>query len=344
MATIKDVARLAGVSVSTVSRVINQSGYVGAESHAKVLKAMEQLHFAPSDIARGLVSRKTSSIGLLIPDVANPFFSDVARGTEDAAIAEGFTIILCNSDWQLHRERMYLDLLRGKWVEGVIVVGSRSEERELTKAIGSLPFVLVDQRATSGRSSSVWMNNERGGFVATQHLLDMGCRRVVHVTGPVDSPSAAAREVGFLQAVKAFSETSGERLEARRVPGDFRYDGGYRAALEWFGPESSADRRPDGIFAANDLMAIGIIQAAQSLGVHVPEDVSVIGYDNIAMAEYVAPKLTTVDQPGYRMGQAAFEMLHRRLQTGVNQQESQEFEPTLILRQSTRRMGSLREE
>jgi len=333
VATIKDVARLAGVSVSTVSRVMNESGYVGTDTRVKVQQAMVQLNFSPNDIARGLVSKKTASIGLLIPDVSNPFFADIARGTEDAAIAQGFSVILCNSDWQMDRERMYLDILRGKWVEGVVVAGSRSPEQVLLKAIGDLPFVMVDRRAVH-QGNSVWMDNQRGAMVATEHLFNLGCRHLAHITGPEHSPSGQARHAGFIQAVEA----SASVLQTQVMQGDFRVDGGYRAGLQLL----QGQQRPDGIFAGNDLMAIGVIHAAQFLGLRVPQDVSVIGYDNIAMAQYVAPKLTTIDQPGYEMGKAAFEMLYRQLQSEQELSEDVEFEPTLVLRESTQNRGQKR--
>jgi len=329
VSTIKDVARMAGVSVSTVSRVVNESGYVGTETRSKVVRAMQDLAFSPNGIARGLVSGKTGSIGLLIPDVANPFFSDVARGTEDAAIAQGFSVILCNSDWNVERERMYLDTLRGKWVEGVVVAGSRSSDEVLFDAIGTLPFVMVDRRSRH-HCSSVWMDNERGARVATQHLIDIGCRHLAHLTGPVDSPSSQARSAGFLQAVEAAGLG---RLSIDIQPCDFRFDGGYTAGLDLL----NRANRPDGIFAANDLMAIGVTQAAQSLRLSVPDDVAVIGYDNISMTKYVSPKISTIDQPGYQMGKAAFNMLYRQLQVTSQTPEEIQFEPALVLRESTDR-------
>jgi LacI family transcriptional regulator len=317
---------MAGVSVSTVSRVINESGYVGAATRAKVEEAMKELGFSPNGVARGLVSGKTGSIGLLIPDVSNPFFSDIARGAEDAAIAEGFTVILCNSDWKIERERMYLDILHGKWVEGVIVAGSRSPEDVLLDSIGDMPFSLVD-RQPSHVGASVWMDNERGAVVAVSHLLEMGCHSLAYITGPEHSPSAHARHMGFNQAVKSAPSISRVRV----VRGDFRYDGGFKAGLQLL----SGGELPDGIFAANDLMAIGVIQAAQSLGIRIPQDIAVIGYDNISMSTYIAPKLTTINQPGYEMGKAAFTMLHQRLQRGKTSLKAIEFEPKLILREST---------
>ncbi|CAA7602904.1 LacI-type HTH domain protein [Acididesulfobacillus acetoxydans] len=332
MTTIKDVAQRAGVSVTTVSRVINDSGYVGETARERVTKAMEELNFQPSRLARGLVSGKTSTIGLLIPDVANPFFADVARGIEDAAIAKGYTTILCNSDWKREREVMYLDILRSRWADGVIIAGSRSGEEVIDQATAGLPLVLVDRRGSAKRSS-VWMDNERGGRLATSHLINIGCRRIVHISGPEGSPSAYGRKLGF-EGVISENRARYEGLRGELIQGDFRYEGGHEIGLSLL---RSKDR-PDGIFAANDLMAVGILQAARFCGIEVPDELAIVGYDNIALSEYSFPSLTTIAQPGYAMGRSAFQLLLNQLGSGRNHHsEQQEFEPKLILRGSTAR-------
>ncbi|MCI0182546.1 MAG: LacI family DNA-binding transcriptional regulator [Acidibacillus sp.] len=326
--TIKDVAKLAGVGIATVSRVINQNGYVSPDTAKRVMKAMAELDFTPSPLARGLVSRKTATIGLVIPDVANPFFAEVARGTEDAAIAKGFTVILCNSDWKAEREKMYSKLLRQKWAEGVIAVGSRSSESSLRELIDPLPMVFVDRFTMLPGSDSVWSDNKKGGLLATQHLIDMGCRKLAHISGPTHSPASIARQKGFLLGIKEAN------VSWEIVKGDFRYRSGYDAGMELL----TRDVPPDGIFAGNDLMAVGILQAAASLHIRIPDDLLVIGYDNIAMAEYVAPPLSTVDQPAYEMGRIAFDMLHKKMQDETRESRNvREFEPLLILRESTNR-------
>ncbi|WP_304459912.1 LacI family DNA-binding transcriptional regulator, partial [Alicyclobacillus sendaiensis] len=200
LVTIRDVARKAGVSVSTVSRVINQNGYVGEDTERKVLDAMKELHYQPNRIARGLVSRRTSTIGLLIPDVANPFFSEMARGVEDAAIAKGYSVLLCNSDWNPEREQMYIELLKGRWVDGIVVVGSRSQASAIEASVGDTPLVIVDRRSSEFKWS-VWTDNCQGAVLAVEHLLAMGCTNIVHIAGPNDSPSAQERRKGYEQAM-----------------------------------------------------------------------------------------------------------------------------------------------
>lgn len=326
--TIRDVARLAGVAVSTVSRVCNHSGYVHRETEKKVLQAMKDLDFNLNSIARSLASGRTSTVGLLIPDVANPYFADVARGTEDAAIRKGFSVILCNSDWQRDREMMYLRLLRSRWVDGIIVVGSRSSEETLKAELSEIPSVLVDRQASQILCDSVWMDNEKGARLATDHLRELGCRSIAHIRGPIKSPSASARLRGFRIAIQDMDPAC-----VLIAKGDYRYQSGHDAGSHLL----TLDAPPDGVFAGNDLMAFGFAQAAAHLGVRIPDDVKLVGYDNIAMAAFVSPPLTSIDQPSYEMGSAAFDMLYDRLYTDHDRliSSTREFEPELIIREST---------
>lgn len=282
MATIKEVARLAGVSVSTVSRVINESGYVEKKTKQKVLSVMRDLRFTPSSVARGLVSGKTSTIGLLIPDVSNPFFAEVARGSEDAAIEAGFTVFLCNTDWKLEREEMYLQVLKNKSVEGIVFLGNRSDESTLLKSVGDIPCVFVDRRLSKQRNY-IWVDHEYGARLATEKLISIGCKRIVHISGPENSNSAKLRERGFTKTVKEHGLDNWQVVQ-----GDFSFAGGYDAAKILL----SGDNPPDGVFAGNDMMAFGFIRAANELGIRIPDEVSIIGYDDIEMAKCVSPALT----------------------------------------------------
>lgn len=271
------------------------------------------------------------TIGLVIPDVANSFFSDIARGTEDAAIGAGYSVILCNSDWQNERERVYFNLLKNRWVDGVIIAGCRSPTHSLERILGDLPVALVERRPVNLPWFSVWLDNATGGELATRHLLDQGCRRVAHIRGPDKSPSAAARLQGFQKAVGRQ-----DLVVAEVVRGDYRFQSGFEAGMQLL---RRADP-PDGVFAGNDLMAVGFIQAAARLGVRIPEEVKVIGYDNISTTEYISPTLSTVSQPSYEMGKVAFELLNQRLQGGEHHGEEYRtevmFRPELIVRESSK--------
>lgn len=319
--TIKEVAKLAGVSVSTVSRVINSSGYVKSETRDRVVEAMKTLRFNPSSVARGLVIGKTSTVGLLLPDVSNPFFAEVARGIEEAAMAHGFTVIFCNSDWKLEYERTYLDVLKSKSVEGVIIIGNRNSEAEIIDIMSPVPCIFVDRRMESDHENYIWIDHCAGAAIATKKLIDTGCQRIAHICGPNQSTSAAARLAGYQAAMKDAD------LEPVIYQGNFRFTGGYQAAKEMLASECP----PDGVFVGNDMMAIGVLQAAGELGVKIPADLSVIGYDDIEMAGCTFPPLTTIRQPAHEMGRAAFSLLkNRSVHTKV------EFKPTLVERSSTK--------
>lgn len=330
MATIKDVARVAGVSVSTVSRVINESGYVSADKRKSVLSAMDILSFRPSNIARGLVSGKTYTIGLVIPDISNPFFPDIARGVEDAAIDNNYNVILCNSDWKEERENMYISLLIEKRCEGVILVGSRSSESNLLKVIGNMPFVSVD-REINHAGHSVWVDNELGAYTATKHLYEMGYKRVLHISGPPSVRTAKARLSGYKQVVSEFGYHEPEIVES-----DFRTSGGYEAALRILDQQESL--RPDAIFAGNDLMAIGVLQACEKVGIKCGTELGVVGFDGIGASAYTSPSLSTIFQPGYEMGRRACQLLLEEIIHPSQRRIKEVFNFELLVRASTQRV------
>lgn len=327
MATIKDVARIAGVSTSTVSRVINDNGYVSADKRKSVLNAMDTLGFRPSNIARGLVSGKTYTIGLVIPDISNPFFPDIARGVEDEAIENNYNLILCNSDWKVERERMYLSLLIEKRCEGVVLVGSRSQESELLKVIGNMPFVSVDREMIQA-GHSVWVDNELGAYTATKHLYEKGYKQVTHISGPSSVRTANARLYGYKQAVSEFGYHEPQIVEA-----NYRTSGGYEAALRILQEQDSL--RPDAIFASNDLMAIGVLQACEKLGIRGGKELGVIGFDGIGAGACTSPSLTTIFQPGYEMGRRASQLLLEEIVNPSKRRIKEVFNFELLVRSST---------
>jgi LacI family transcriptional regulator len=326
LSTIKDVAKLSGVSIATISRVINKSGYVSKDAEDRVRRAMELLSYEPNQVARGLVSKKTLIVGLIVPDIKNSYFADIARGAEDAAIKHGYSLILCNTDWSLEQEKRHFNLLKGRWVEGAIIVGSRTDEDLLISELNPIPYVFVDRKIKSGRC--VWVNHEAGGKVATNFLIKKGCKNILHISGPRDSFSAVSRKRGFEIAAR---ESAG--IEAAVYEGDYRVNSGYEIARKVF----LGGHAPDGIFAANDLMAIGVLQAAKECDIRIPDDLLLVGYDGIEASNFVSPRITTVKQPAYEMGEEAFVMLHDMLHKTLKRGMSKEFEVELIERDSTNR-------
>ena len=305
--TIKDVAKRAGVAISTVSRVINNSGYVASETREKVLRAVEEMKFVPSHMARSLVSRETKSLGLIMPDITNPFFPAIARGVEDAAAALGYTVVLCNTDDDLAREEAYVKTLREKFIDGIIFVTVTPGNQEIKDLLDNgMPVVALDRSQEVLTAPAVLVDNVEGGYMATRYLIERGHRLIAHISGPEYMSTSVDRRTGYQKALK---EAGLEVLPALLRRGDFRLEGGYRemkAILE-------SGVRPTALFAANDLMAIGAMRALEESGLRVPDDVSVIGYDDISLASLVKPTLTTIRQPAYQMGQEAVRLLVRRI-------------------------------
>ncbi|WP_003542236.1 LacI family DNA-binding transcriptional regulator [Desulfotomaculum nigrificans] len=330
MATIKDVAKLAGVSVSTVSRALNGSGYVDRTTEERVMAAVKQLNYKPNQIARGLISKKTKTFGLILPDISNPFFPEMARGAEDEASKHGYNIILCNSDWQIEKEKMHLNLLQQKCVDGIILVGSRINEQYLSVLSKSAtPIVLLD-RTSALDIHSISTNNVLGAYLATKHLIDQGYQNIAHIAGPALSPSAQQRLAGYRKALVEHYRVFDLVLVTE---GDYRIAGGTLAMQRLLRLATI----PDAVFCANDLMAIGALEALQQAGVKVPEEIALVGYDGINLARYVNPKLTTIIQPTYQMGIMAVQLILETISSGQKNFKSIELDPILEIRESSLR-------
>ncbi|MBM7868029.1 substrate-binding domain-containing protein [Heliobacterium gestii] len=327
MATIKDVAALAGVSVSTVSRVINASGYVDSKTGERVLAAVEALDYRPSRIARTLVTRRSGTIGLILPDITNPFFPEVARGAEDEAYRHGYNLILCNSDWKLEKETLYLGILRQQCVEGVILVSTKLTEERLTEECRSLPPLVVIDRTITLDIHSISSNNVGGAALATKHLLVQGYRRIAHIAGPASSISARQRLEGYHRTM---AEAGLPVDPALVVEGDYRLGGGKKAMARLL----ALTEPPEAVFCANDMMAVGALEQLQESDRCAPADMAVVGYDGIDLTRYVHPRLTTVIQPTYQMGERAVQLLLETIKGNESFQHI-ELEPRLAIGDSS---------
>jgi len=300
--TIKDVARESGFDVSTVSRCLNQKSYVHPETRHRILAAAERLNYLPNRVARGLVTGASHTLGLIISDIRNPFFAEVARGVEDAAYSAGFDLVVCNSDLDPEKQRRYIDSLASKGVDGLIVnwaarLDAAEEDRLLTYGI---PIVLLSSPAGVRKLSTISVDNEQGGFLAGSYLLKLGHRRLALLTGPEDQSRIAARQKGFLRAI----ETCGGSPPVVVLHGDQNFLGGYRMAWRLISdhPEVTA------IFTHNDVMAFGALKAFAEVGRSVPDKISVVGFDNVEISQMLQPALTTINQPKYEIGKAAVEV------------------------------------
>jgi LacI family transcriptional regulator len=326
--TMADVAREAGVSSMTVSRVINDKGDVSRATRQRVLSVIERLDYRPSGIARGLATRRTGTLGLVVPDVANPFFADVARGVEHVAYAEGYNVFLCNTEEDPGRELAVLKSLEEKRVDGLVVCSSRLDEDELRSVVTRHPTaVLVNRRLEGQAVHSVLVDDETGGRLATQLLVEAGHRAVGLLGGPPVSHSGCQRARGY-RAALAEAGLANDLGWVRHCPPVVQ--GGQEAARELL----SAYPWLTALFCYNDLVAIGVLQACADLGRQVPEDVAVVGYDDIPLAALVTPALTTCRVPRYELGAQAVRLLLDQIHGCSDGCDEVVLKPELVLRAS----------
>ncbi len=330
--TMSDVAREVGVSTMTVSRVINDKGDVSPATRRRVNEAIQRLGYRPSSIARSLATRHTGTLGLVIPDVANPFFAEVARGVEQVAYAEGYNVFLCNTDEDPVRELDVLGSLEEKRVDGIVLCSSRLDSATIRLVIESHAAVTLVNRHIDDAGSGVGVvrvDDVTGGRLATAHLLERGHRAIGFLSGPPGSHSGQLRLQGYrnalLEAGLVFNETwvvgCGPVAEAGRA-----------AALRLLtsAPELTA------LLCYNDLVAVGVLQACVETGRRVPLDLAVVGFDDIPLAALVTPALTTCRVPRHELGMRAVELLLNRIRTDGAEQQQQEIvlQPELVVRAS----------
>ena len=302
--SIKDIAEVAGVSHSTVSRALSDSPLVKDETKARIKRMAEEMGYSPDSIARSLVTQKTLTVGVVVTTITDPFVAEVVQGVEDTAQENNYSVILASSASEPEREIAAVEMLRAKRVDGVIVTSSRvgALYLEHLERIG-VPVVLVNNHnRQSGRYTfSVSVDNQHGGYLATRHLVERGHRRIGYVSGPADHSDDAERLAGYRQAL---DEVEIPFDPALVVPGDGRLTGGVRAlhALTDAAPMTTA------VFCYNDLTAIGLISSARQAGLSVPHNLAVVGFDDIPLAAHVYPPLTTIAQPQRDMGRQAMDM------------------------------------
>jgi len=327
----RDVADKAGVSVTTVSHVINNSRPVNPETRTRVEQAMQVLGYQPNVLARSLRRGKTHTIGVILPDNTNPYFAEVVRGIEDTSFAQGYSVVLCNSDNDLDKERLYTNVLIEKQVDGIIFVAAGlSEENINNLQKRGVPSILVDRQVPGVKIDCVLADNQVGGFLAANHLISLGHPAIACMSGPRGLRSSVERVAGYRQAL----ESAGINAPPGWiVEGDFQYRGGFAAAEQLL----TGEMQPSAIFACNDLMAIGVYRYAHENQLRIPQDVSVVGFDDIRLAEYSNPPLTTIRQSKGVMGTRAAKLLLERIANG-NQVIKQDIIPVqLIVRGSTAR-------
>ncbi|CAH0190043.1 LacI family DNA-binding transcriptional regulator [Plantibacter cousiniae (nom. nud.)] len=335
-ASVKDVAARAGVSVGTVSNVLNRPEKVSPVTVDRVHAAIDELGFVRNDAARQLRAGRSRSVGLVVLDVGNPFFTDVARGAEDRADAEGWSVLLGNSDESIDRERAYLDLFEEQRVAGVLITPLGDDLTRLSRLRDrGTPTVLVDRQTEDTSFSSVAVDDVAGGRLAVEHLIGLGRRRIAVVGGPSSLRQVVDRVAGARQAVDAAAAGGADvTLEVVETTALTVLQG--RSAGEAI-RNRPRDEWPDGVFAANDLLAMGVLQAFSMLGsVRVPDDIALIGYDDIDFASAAVVPLSSIRQPSALIGHTAVELLLREADAGDRRVPEQiVFQPELVVRQST---------
>jgi LacI family transcriptional regulator len=329
--TMSDVARKARVSLMTVSRVINNKGDVSPETRQRVLKVIDSLGYRPSGIARSLATRETTTIGLVVPDVSNPFFAEVTRGVEQLAYSRGYHVFLCNTEEDPQREVAVIQSLEEKRVDGLILCSSRLEEAELTGIIAALPAVVLVNRsldaATRESVDTVNLDDERGGRIAAQHLIQSGHRQIGFLAGPPTSYSGAGRRKGFLAALQEAGIRVADGWVSPCQPSvEAGYEGARSLLTEY--PELTA------LYCYNDLVAVGVLQACKELRRRVPQDLAIVGNDDIPAAAFVSPTLTTCRVPRYELGARAVNALLERLRDCPRDCSQIILQPELVVRES----------
>lgn len=305
----RHIAERARVSIGTVSHVINETAVVRTKLRERVLEAIRSLGYQPSALARGLRRNRTNILGMVIPDITNPFFPGVVRGVEDVAYKRSFRLILCNADNDPSKEASYVRELRSYHIAGLLIIPAAGADiaghlRAYTSA--SVPVVCIDRVPEGWKDDAVLVANAEGAYLATRHMIQMGHERLAVITGPLKLTNAADRLKGFTRALNE------ARLAVKTEfvrEADFDTASGYQAALRLL----RMLPRPTAIFACNDLTALGVLQAARELGLRCPEDLSIAGFDGLEFTKFTDPSLTSVYQPGYQLGATAGRLLLQRV-------------------------------
>lgn len=327
--TIYDIARLAGVSTATVSKVFNHTGRISDKTRRRVLAISEELGYRPSVVASALTGKRTYSIGLLIPDLANPFFAELARHVEDRAHELGYNVMICNTDNDESKELKYVQLLRQKSVDGIIAATGVKNDAALKELIShQVPISLIARNHSHLSASSVQVDDYAGGYAAAQHLIGQGHKRIAIVLENLRITSSKERLRGYRDALN----DAGIPYDPTFVlESDFTIEGGRQAG----GRLLDAAEPPSAVFACNDLLAIGVLQAAKERRVHVPEQLSVIGFDNTILAEIASPPLTTIAQPIEAMGHQVVDLIVDEIAGKSTVKKRVVLMPELIIRSST---------
>ncbi|OHX51681.1 transcriptional regulator [Planococcus faecalis] len=326
--TIRDVAKEAELSIATVSRYLNGKGYVSQKAEIKIRDVMNRLDFKPNEIARSLSNKKTNTIALIIPDILNPFFPELVVAIEGVAKERGYSLVLINTQEEFLHSSGFWRSLESRYIDGLILASFQFTE-EVQKGMENikLPFVTIDRAAGENNNNSIGIDNYKGAKMAVEHLIEVGCKNIVHISGPKTYPSSSDRLLGYIDAMK-------ERFPDQKAffyEGNFSLESGYDLTKQLI----IENKGYDGIFLANDFMAIGAIKALKEMKVNVPEEMAIIGFDGIKLTEMVDPEISTIKQPIYALGAKATTRLINIIEKKENQNLYSKLEVRLMKKEST---------
>lgn len=329
--TIKDVAHHAGVSSATVSRVLSNKPHVSAEMRRRVLAAVSELGYRPSRVARSLRVKQSRIIGLIISDIQNPFFTGLVRAVEDVAHENQYAVFLCNSDEDIEKERLYIDLMLAEQVAGMLITPTRENDNPSRKVLDAgIPVVAVDRRMLDLDVDTVLVDNVGGAFTLVNHLIEAGHRRIGTIVAPPSTTTGRERGEGYRKALEAHHLPLLPELVCTGPP---KCEFGYRLAEELLDlPEP-----PSAIFCGNNLLTIGALQAIRKRHLQIPDDIALAAFDDMEWATMIEPPLTTVEQPTYELGRAAAELLLKRLEDGARSFQDVILKTRLHIRQSSQK-------
>lgn len=333
MPTIVEVAKRAGVSIATVSNVIRGTKYVGPDVKMRVENAIRELDYYPNAIARSLKVKQTRMLGIVLPDITNPFFPEVIRGAEDTAYERGYFLVTANTDEQIGRERRVISALRSYRVDGVLLASAPSHDTShIQNAIVSgLPVVFIDRPVPGVAADAVLLDNVRGGRECVRHLIQLGHRKIAIITGKLDAQIARERLQGYEQALEEAGIPPDPSLV---LEGDFRDESGYRLGKQLLRKKAKATA----VFVCNGVMTLGFLKALEETGKKCPDDIALATFDDLAVDRSFHPHLTAVVQPSYEMGARAATILMDRIEgKRTGKSSAVRIVPTLVVRESTRR-------
>lgn len=326
--TIKDIAREAKVSYATVSRALSGHAEISEETRERIRKLAKEMGYMPNAVAKGLVTRSTRTLGLIIPDITNPFFPEVAQGIEDSASRNGYQVFLCNSNWDIKKENEYLDKLYGSRVDGIVIAPVSDVISHIMDINGKIPVIFAAYKPQCENCNYVVTDDFSSAAIAVEYLIKLGHRKIAFIGGEQGTSTDVGRFEGYLSTMDKY----GIPVDSRYIKhGQFKQSSGYRLTKAML----TEHELPTAVLAGNDIIALGVIQAIEEFGLKVPKDVSVIGIDDISYAALDKIQLTTVYQPKYQIGELCVELLLKKKRSfNTDEYFKKIIEPTLVIRKT----------